>query len=231
MTRVRSLVLSLATTSAALAGVVLSTAAQAAPSSGVPAAATVRTQQVVAPVPVAVRPVPKPVASPRATSRPAHKPRPTPRVVRPSATPAPVAPKTQQRALTRTQLLQRAVAQLPGFHPGDATFVLQRGLGSWGLTELHGTTVLISTSVPAKRLYDVVAHEWSHVLSVQAYDGDVNAALAGMNAYFGGSGLTGAERAADCMARELGATWTNYTSCSNPRWRAGARTLLAHRPV
>ncbi len=80
--------------------------------------------------------------------------------------------------------------------------------------------------MPQHRLYDVAVHEWSHVLSLVAYDGDARAGMAGMNAYFGGSGMTGAERAADCMSVLQGAAWTNYTPCRDARWRAGAARLL-----
>jgi hypothetical protein len=52
-----------------------------------------------------------------------------------------------------------------------------------------------------------------------------------MNSWFGGSGLTGPERAADCMARQLGAQWTHYTSCQDAHWQAGARMLLNGRPL
>jgi hypothetical protein len=124
--------------------------------------------------------------------------------------------------------MQRAIARLPGYHPGDAVFAITPGLSNWGLAELRSGVVYISPRVPSKRMYDVVAHEWSHVLSVKTYDGDVDAALAAMNGWFGGSDLVGAERAADCMARLLGATWTHYTPCTDSRWRAGAERLL-HR--
>jgi hypothetical protein len=75
----------------------------------------------------------------------------------------------------------------------------------------------------------VVRHEWSHILSVRAYGGSYTAMMAATDRVFGGSGMAGAERAADCMAIQLGATWTNYTSCSNSAWRAGASTLLSGR--
>jgi hypothetical protein len=127
--------------------------------------------------------------------------------------------------------MDRAIARLPGFHPGDARFVLKPGLGNWGLADLGGGIVYISPRVPANRMYDVVAHEWSHVLSVKPYDFDAMAAVDAMNSYFGGTGLVGAERAADCMARIHGATWTHYTLCNNDHWRAGARALLARKAL
>ena len=33
------------------------------------------------------------------------------------------------------------------------------------------------------------------------------------------------ELAADCVARLLSASWTNYTSCTDSHWRLGARYL------
>ena len=41
--------------------------------------------------------------------------------------------------------------------------------------------------------------------------------------------MGGAERAADCMARALGASWFGYTSCTDPTWRAHAAQLLSGR--
>jgi len=83
--------------------------------------------------------------------------------------------------------------------------------------------------VPASKLYDVAVHEWSHILTVRDYGGNVQLATTATTAYYGGAGLNGAEDAADCMAILQGAGWTGYTSCSSPRWRAGARQLLAGR--
>ena len=86
--------------------------------------------------------------------------------------------------------------------------------------------MVISPSVPLRRLDAVVRHEWSHVLQSRAYGGDTPAMLAALDASFGPRGV---EVAADCMARQLGATWTHYTACADPRWRAAAATLLAGR--
>jgi hypothetical protein len=125
--------------------------------------------------------------------------------------------------------MMAAVARIPGYHKGDATWVISSAYGHWGMADLGRGIVYVSPGVPANRMYDVVAHEWSHVLSVKPYDHDAMAAVRAMNAYFGGSGLTGAERAADCMARILGATWTHYTPCTDAHWRTGARTLLSRQ--
>jgi hypothetical protein len=80
----------------------------------------------------------------------------------------------------------------------------------------------------------VVRHEYAHVVSMRAYGGDVAAAVAVMNRSFGGPsprGLGGAERAADCMAKALGASWSGYTTCLSPSWRASAARLLSGRPL
>jgi hypothetical protein len=130
-----------------------------------------------------------------------------------------------------TVLLARAIERIPGYHRGDAAWRVTTRFGHWGVTDLSNGVVYISPRVPRSRLYDVVAHEWGHVLSVRAYEGDVQRALDALNRWFGGHGLLGAERAADCMARILGARWTGYTSCQDQHWRDGARRLLARRQL
>lgn len=127
--------------------------------------------------------------------------------------------------------MMAAVARIPGYHTGDATWVISTAYGHWGMADMGHGIVYISPGVPADRMYDVVAHEWSHVLSVKPYLPDAMAGVRAMDAYFGGSGLVGAERAADCMARILGATWTHYTPCDDARWRDGARRILAGEQV
>lgn len=125
--------------------------------------------------------------------------------------------------------LGQAVSRIPSYGAHRrARWVLTGKYGHWGATDLASGTVYISPSVPASRLDSVVRHEWAHVLQIRVY-GSASATVAGLNAYFGGSGMTGVERAADCMALQLGATWTNYTSCSSPAWQRGAARLLAGR--
>jgi hypothetical protein len=137
------------------------------------------------------------------------------------AAPAPV--------VTPQQRLDAAVARIPGYT--GATWVLTTSYGSWGTADWYHGRVYVSPLVPASRLYDVVAHEWSHLLSVKAYGGDVDAAMAAMDRWYGGTGLVGAERAADCMAKRLGATWTHYTACTDAHWQDGARILVAGRQL
>ena len=192
------------------------------------------------PAVVPERPTPRP--TPSATRRAVVKkalvvrtrPAPTPtatRAPRPAATkapaPAPTTAATTTPHLTAQQRLMAMVAGIPGYHAGDALWSYKPGLDSWGVAVMGGGTVYLSPSVPADKLYSVVRHEWSHILSARDYGNDVALAKAEMNRWFGGTGLTGAERAADCMARVLGATYTLYTQCTNATWQAGARRLVA----
>jgi hypothetical protein len=140
----------------------------------------------------------------------------------------PTSHSTQRQHASGTPL-DRAVGRIPGYGVHrPARWVLTSRYGHWGATDLGNNTVYISPSVPASKLDSVVRHEWSHILTIRAYGG-VSSALAGTNSVFGGSGMTGVERAADCMARQLGATWTNYTSCSSATWQRAASALLRGR--
>ena len=118
--------------------------------------------------------------------------------------------------------LDSAIARIPTYRAGTARWLV--GTADW-----YHATIYVSPSVPSSQLFNVVVHEWSHELSVLDYDGDVAAATRAMNATFGGGGLIGAERAADCMAVLQGATWTHYTACTDAGWRAAAAKLVAGR--
>ncbi len=144
--------------------------------------------------------------------------------------PAPRRPvTTPRRPKAKGTPLEQAVARIPGYSAHrPARWVSTSRYGHWGTTDWYHNTVYISPRVPASKLDSVVRHEWAHILTVRAY-GSVARAVAGTNSTFGGSGLTGAERAADCMARQLGATWTNYTSCGSSTWRRSATALLHGR--
>jgi hypothetical protein len=122
--------------------------------------------------------------------------------------------------------LDRAIARIPTYRAHSARWVVSSRYGHWGTADWYHDTLYIEPSVPSAYLYDVAVHEWSHELSVLDYNGNVAAAVAAMNHHFGGTGLAGAERAADCMAILQGATWTHYTTCANRTWRADAAVLL-----
>ncbi len=136
----------------------------------------------------------------------------------PAAAPSPTGP-------TGWRALDEAIARIPGYD-GSASWSVSTSQGNWGVADWYDQSVTISRSTPDRSLDSVVRHEWSHLLSVRPYD-EVAQAVESMNAWYGGDGLMGAERAADCMARRLGAGWTHYTDCQDARWRDGARRLLA----
>jgi hypothetical protein len=141
----------------------------------------------------------------------------------------PARPASFARRASFADRLAAALARLPGYRPGLVRWEVTTAWWHWGTADLYRGVVYLSPRIPAGYLYDVVAHEWAHMVSVRAYGGDVAAAKAAMNRFFGGTGMTGAERAADCMAVLLGARWTHYTACPSAPWRQGARTLLAGR--
>ena len=159
-----------------------------------------------------------------------HDPSPPPVVV--AARAVPVLPVSSP-AGTGWPALDAAVQRIPGYRDAAPTsWVVSDRYGHLGSTLLPAEQVHISPSVPLDRLDSVVRHEWSHVLQSRAYGGDPVAMTAALDAAFGGTGprgVDGVEDAADCMARQLGATWTHYTACTDPAWRAAAAVLLTGR--
>jgi hypothetical protein len=128
--------------------------------------------------------------------------------------------------------LQQAISRIPGYAAHrPASWTSTGRYGHYGATDLASNNIYINPGVPSSVIDAVVRHEWSHILAVRAYGGSYTAMMAATNRAFGGSGMTGAERAADCMAIQLGASWTHYTSCSNSHWRAAATRLLSGRRV
>jgi hypothetical protein len=96
--------------------------------------------------------------------------------------------------------------------------------GSWGATDLSSGTVYIAPRTPLKYLKSVMLHESLHVRQGYVY-GNINAARAALSAF------GGLEPVADCGARMLGATWTNYvTSCTDAMNHA-ARAILSGIPA
>jgi hypothetical protein len=132
---------------------------------------------------------------------------------------------------TSWSALNAAIARIPTYRSGAAHWVVSTKYDFWGTADWYHDVLYVDPSVPVDKLYDVAVHEWSHEMSVLAYGGDVAAATRAMNAAFGGSGLTGAERAADCMAILQGARWTHYTTCTDARWRAAASRLVAGKQL
>ncbi|MDQ1683895.1 MAG: hypothetical protein QOC82_632 [Frankiaceae bacterium] len=168
--------------------------------------------------------------TPAPRKAPRHTAAPRPSATRPAAAhrAATVARRTAPVASTSfRQALDAAIARIPSYRPGTAQWIVSRAYDFWGTADWYHDVLYVSPDVPMSKLYDVAVHEWSHELSVLDYAGDVARATAAMNAWFGGGGLTGPERAADCMSVLQGARWTHYTTCTNAVWRAGAAKLLA----
>jgi hypothetical protein len=184
--------------------------------------------------PVVVAPPAKKVVTPRPKRvtrvRKAAASTPSKPVVRKPVVSHPVVKKAPQPPLTFAARLAAAVARIPGYKPGSATWEVTSKYGNWGAADWKYRIIYISPTIPTDRIYDVAVHEWSHILSLMPYASNTEAKAA-MNRVFGGSGLTGAERAADCMALRLGATWTNYTDCTNAAWKAAAAKLIAGQAI
>ncbi|HEY7718827.1 MAG TPA: hypothetical protein VH915_08710 [Pedococcus sp.] len=184
------------------------------------------------PRPTAIAPT-RPPATPRAgpTRKPAATRTPAPARTATPAPRRPAAKTARPSGPTGWAALDAAIARIPGYRSSGITWTVTSRYGHWGTTDLATYDIFISPGTPVSLLDAVVRHEYAHVVTVRAYGGDWQQAKAATNAAFGGSGITGAERAADCMARLLGATWTNYTSCSSAAWRSLAAALLAGRRV
>jgi hypothetical protein len=170
-----------------------------------------------------------PSAATKAPAKPRHPVAPKAQPPAPVTRPHPATARRSAAASTSTfrRALDAAIARIPTYRPGAAEWVVSRAYAFWGTADWYHDVLYVSPDVPASKLYDVAVHEWSHELSVLDYAGDVAAATNAMNAWFGGSDLTGPERAADCMAVLQGARWTHYTTCTDARWRLGATKLLA----
>jgi hypothetical protein len=189
--------------------------------------------KVTLPAPAAhVRVLPRAATRPavRATPRTTHA-TPRPPSAHPATTKAKAKPRPVQHHVAPTtsysSALNNVVARIPTYRAGTVRWVVSRAYAFWGTADWYHGVLYVSPDVPRNKLYDVAVHEWSHELSVLDYSGDVAAATRAMNAWFGGSDLVGAERAADCMSILQGATWTHYTTCTNAHWRWGARLLVA----
>ena len=147
-----------------------------------------------------------------------------------TASVTPAAGRTAYQPHATGSALRSVVAHIPGYrsHRPARWVISSRFDPNWGTTDWYRNTIYVSPRTPRSVLAAVVRHEWGHELSVRAYGGNVAAAVKAMNRVFGGgrSGLRGAENAADCMARLLGARWTRYTACSSLAWRRQAARLL-----
>ena len=185
----------------------------------------------VAAVPVPAAPV---VAAPAAATAPVAPVRiATTTASTPANSPA-AAARTAPRAASASAGLGRAIAAIPGYASGaPVRWVISSNFGHYGMTDWYHNTIYLSPSIPASQLASVAKHEYGHILEARAYGGDIQAMITALTPVFGAGGrgnLDGTELAADCVAIVNGASWTHYTGCSNPSWRAAARTLISgHR--
>ena len=135
-------------------------------------------------------------------------------------------------ARTSWAALNQAIARIPGYRNGIANWHVTSRFGHYGITDANqpgAANIYISPNVPVSKLYSVAAHEYGHAVVIANYGtgyGPYTRYSRDMVAWFGGTTVTGLERAADCIALRLGATWTNYTGCGDPHWQEGARILL-----
>ncbi|SDI76910.1 hypothetical protein SAMN05444157_0070 [Frankineae bacterium MT45] len=172
----------------------------------------------------AAKPVVKKAVKP-AVKKPTVK-KPVKKVVKPvkKAVKKPVARKPAVPAYTSWPALNAAIARIPNLHPQWVHFIVA-DKGAWGATNLSTGTVYIAPRAPVADLYSIVVHEYAHVIQGRLY-GNMAGAIAGLRPQFGNAGERTIEYAADCVARLEGATWTDYTSCTNPAWRRAAQALL-----
>jgi hypothetical protein len=156
-------------------------------------------------------------------TKPKAAPAPAPRPVTHASAPVP------SRAHTGWAALDDAINHIRTYYPGIATWhVVDKG--AWGATDLGTGDIYIAPRTPVDKLLSVVEHEYMHALTGHMYGGYYSA-QAVADRLFGQSGEMGLEIEADCMARVDGATWTWYTACTNPAWRATAAALLTGRKL
>jgi hypothetical protein len=134
--------------------------------------------------------------------------------------------RSEGRAATGWPALDAAIDEIPVYYPGIAHWHAE-DKGAWGATDLDTGDIYISPKAPVNDLLSIVEHEYGHALTGAMYGG-FYPAEAVADRLFGQHGEYGLEIEADCMARVQGATWTNYTACTNPTWR-GYASKLVHR--
>jgi hypothetical protein len=139
-------------------------------------------------------------------------------VDKPRAVPAPVKPKPKAASAPAAKPsgcdwmseYSRTKAQYPAsWTIGDR--------GAWGTTSTGDGGVFIAARTPCRYVRSVMLHEYVHVRQHAVYGRGMAAALAGYG---------GMEKVADCGAKMLGATWTNYTQTCTAKMNAAAAAVL-----
>jgi len=70
---------------------------------------------------------------------------------------------------TSWTLLNQAIARIPNYRSGVATWVVTNRYGHWGATDLATGDIYISPNVPASKVYSVASHEYAHARTFYNY--------------------------------------------------------------
>lgn len=146
---------------------------------------------------------------------------PAPPQTQPQPKPQPAAPPAAPAVDAWHAVFNDMVTRLPGtYRIGEPA-----GCNCWGVTPHDTDTVFVSPRTPVSRVADVMRHESGHIRMTRVY-GSASKAYEGLKAYGGW------EAVADCVARLIGARWTNYvTSCTAPMTTAARAILNGTKPA
>ncbi len=120
------------------------------------------TQEISRDLPPSSKPVARPPARAQRPAVAGHRhPRPPKAAVTAAAPlrPRALAAPATGAVSTPRQRLDAAIARIPGYQEGDATWILQADDGHWGTADWYRNIIWFSPSVPAKRTYDVAIHD------------------------------------------------------------------------
>lgn len=157
---------------------------------------------------------------------------------KPTAKKAPVKKHVAKNKVTKksSSFTAQARSILRKYGCGSVGILLNdKRLGRYsnGVADRYNNDVLLRTSMPSYRLHYVAAHECMHLRQAKAYGGDIAALKKATNKVWGGSGLTGVERSADCMTRAKGIKVTNraYASSCKGKQATATKRLLAGKRI
>lgn len=113
----------------------------------------------------------------------------------------------------------RSIANKHGCSSSKIVYNNQRILrGHAATADWYNNTIHINSSKPLGFLKYAVAHECAHIKQYVKYGGNIDRLKRDMNRVYGGSGFTGLERNADCVAQHWGYRTSVYTgSCGGNR--------------
>lgn len=131
-------------------------------------------------------------------------------------------------ASTSTSYAAQVQSTADKFCPGTKAVIDYHRLdGHKGIADWYNGIIGVKSNI--EQWYSVTLHECGHMLQYQVFNGDVNALQNRMNEIYGGSGFSGLDQNADCIAQAWGASWLWYTSeCGGARGEA-AQAVIAGR--